>query len=213
MGFYCFYNCNIYNFIDNTSKFEIFSIACSSYRIWYLAKFCNAIHFLRWNNKFHAYLVINAIQLGATVDYAILLTTKYKEYRKRFEPNQSAYLASTSSAMTILTSALIMAGACFSVFFISTNLVLKEMTFLMARGSIISSILVIFILPALLILVDNNKEIKFILCKRQNFDLINSIQKDLKNEKNNFIMLLNLLSLRLRNIIAKLVYKTTIISY
>ncbi|MEG2274453.1 MAG: MMPL family transporter, partial [Clostridia bacterium] len=67
--------------------------------------------------NFMAYLIITAVQLGATVDYAILVSTKYRDLRKRLEPRAAAYTATTTSAMTILTSALIMAGACFSVFF------------------------------------------------------------------------------------------------
>lgn len=136
-------------------KFSLLLVAVIEFGIW--LNFAMQYIFSGGTVNFMAYLIINAIQLGATVDYAILLTTKYKENRVRFEPRQSAYLATTSSVMSILTSALIMAGACFSVFFVSTNLVLKEMTFLMARGSLISSILVIFVLPALLVLLDKPK--------------------------------------------------------
>ena len=60
--------------------------------------------------NFMSYLVITAVQLGATVDYAILITTKFRALRKRFEPRQAAYLATTGSVMSVLTSALIMAG-------------------------------------------------------------------------------------------------------
>ena len=104
--------------------------------------------------NFMSYLVITAVQLGATVDYAILITTKFRTLRKRFEPRQAAYLATTGSVMSVLTSALIMAGACFSIFAVSSNLVIQEMTFLIARGALISAILVIFVLPALLSFAD-----------------------------------------------------------
>ena len=107
--------------------------------------------------NFMAYLFITAIQLGATVDYGILITTKYLKNRERYSPNGSAYMATQSSVMSILTSALIMAGACLSVCFVSSNLVVKEMTLLIARGSIISTILVLFVLPALLILSDKKR--------------------------------------------------------
>lgn len=107
--------------------------------------------------NFMAYLFITAIQLGATVDYGILITTKYLKNRERYSPNGSAYMATQSSMMSILTSALIMAGACLSVYFVSSNLVVKEMTLLIARGSIISTILVLFVLPALLILSDKKR--------------------------------------------------------
>ncbi len=107
--------------------------------------------------NFMAYLFITAIQLGATVDYGILVTTKYLKNRERYSPTGSAYMATQSSVMSILTSALIMAGACLSVYFVSSNLVVKEMTLLIARGSIISTILVLFLLPALLILSDKKR--------------------------------------------------------
>ena len=115
--------------------------------------------------NFMSYLIIGAVQLGSTVDYAILVASKYKELRKRFKAPQAAYMATTSSSMSILTSAAIMSGACLSVFFVSSNLIVQEMTFLIARSSIISALLVIFFLPALLSAFDRNKggEINFFL--------------------------------------------------
>ncbi|MDY2698665.1 MAG: MMPL family transporter, partial [Lachnospiraceae bacterium] len=115
--------------------------------------------------NFMSYLIIGAVQLGSTVDYAILVASKYKELRKRFKAPQAAYIATTSSTMSILTSAGIMSGACLSVFFVSSNLIVKEMTFLIARSSIIAALLVIFFLPALLSFFDKNKggEINFFL--------------------------------------------------
>lgn len=104
--------------------------------------------------NFMSYLIISAVQLGATVDYAILVTTKYCNLRKTWEPRQAAYRATTSSVMSVLTSALIMAGACFSICFSTSNLIIEEITFLVARGALISAILVIFVLPALLAVMD-----------------------------------------------------------
>lgn len=104
--------------------------------------------------NFMSYLIISAVQLGATVDYAILVTTKYCNLRKTWEPRQAAYRATTSSVMSVLTSALIMAGACFSICFSTSNLIIEEITFLVARGALISAILVIFVLPALLAVTD-----------------------------------------------------------
>lgn len=104
--------------------------------------------------NFMSYLIISAVQLGATVDYAILVTTKYCNLRKMWEPRQAAYRATTSSVMSVLTSALIMAGACFSICFSTSNLIIEEITFLVARGALISAILVIFVLPALLAVTD-----------------------------------------------------------
>lgn len=133
-------------------KLPILLVALIEFGIW--INFSMQFIFAAGTINFMSYIIIGAVQLGATVDYAILVSTKYRALRKRFEPRQAAYAATTESAMSIVTSALIMSGACFSVFFVSTNLVIKEMTFLMARGAIISAILVIFVLPAILTITD-----------------------------------------------------------
>lgn len=133
-------------------KFPVLLVALIEFGIW--INLAMQFIFAGGGVNFMSYLVISAVQLGATVDYAILITTKYCNLRKRFEPRQASYMATTSSVMSVMTSALIMAGACFSVYFVTSNLIIKEMTFLMARGSIISAILVIFVLPALLVVAD-----------------------------------------------------------
>ncbi|MBR2956243.1 MAG: MMPL family transporter [Clostridia bacterium] len=104
--------------------------------------------------NFMSYMVIGAVQLGATVDYAILIATRYREYRKRLAPTQASYMATTSSAMAVTTSACILASATAVVALISTNLIIKELCFLVARGAIISALLVLFVLPALLVVID-----------------------------------------------------------
>lgn len=104
--------------------------------------------------NFMSYMIIGAVQLGATVDYAILITTRYRENRKRLAPTQASYRATTQSAMAVTTSAAILASACLTVALISTNLIVKELCMLVARGAIISAVLVLFVLPALLVLID-----------------------------------------------------------
>ena len=113
--------------------------------------------------NFISYMIIGAIQLGSTVDYAILIASKYKKLRERFKPRQAAYMATSTSATSVLTSASIMASACLSVYFVSSNLIVKEITFLIARSSIISALLVIFFLPAILCIFDRERgdEINF----------------------------------------------------
>lgn len=133
-------------------KFPVLLVALIEFGIW--INLIMQFIFAGGGINFMSYLVISAVQLGATVDYAILITTKFRALRKRFEPRQASYMATTSSVMSVMTSALIMAGACFSVYFVTSNLIIKEMTFLMARGAIISAILVIFVLPALLVIAD-----------------------------------------------------------
>ena len=133
-------------------KFPVLLVALIEFGIW--INLIMQYIFTGGTINFMSYLVITAVQLGATVDYAILITTKFRALRKRYEPRQAAYLATTGSVMSVLTSALIMAGACFSIFAVSSNLVIQEMTFLIARGALISAILVIFVLPALLSFAD-----------------------------------------------------------
>ncbi|MEG1791562.1 MAG: MMPL family transporter [Clostridia bacterium] len=104
--------------------------------------------------NFMSYIIISSIQMGGTVDYAILVTTKYREFRKKLMPPQAAYQATTSSIMSILTSSSILAAACFCVYLMTSNLIVAEITMLIARGAIISAVLVIFVLPAVLTFMD-----------------------------------------------------------
>ena len=101
--------------------------------------------------NFLAYIVVGAIQLGATVDYAILVTHKYRALTKEGkDPLLAAYESGTSCTMSILTSASILIAACASVTIISTNAVICEVTMMCMRGAVISTILVLFVLPSLL---------------------------------------------------------------
>jgi predicted RND superfamily exporter protein len=101
--------------------------------------------------NFMSYLVISSIQLGATVDYAILVTGKYRDYRKQgLDVLAAAEKASIGSSMSVLTSASIMAGACVITGLITSNEVVREICFLIARGSAISCLLVLCVLPSVL---------------------------------------------------------------
>ncbi|MBO4472815.1 MAG: MMPL family transporter [Clostridia bacterium] len=101
--------------------------------------------------NFLAYIVVGAIQLGATVDYAILVTHKYRALRREGkEPMIAAYESGTSCTMSVVTSASILIAACASVTLISSNAVIKEITLMVMRGATISAILVLFVLPSLL---------------------------------------------------------------
>jgi Predicted exporters of the RND superfamily len=104
--------------------------------------------------NFMSYIIISSIQMGATVDYAILITSKYRENRKRVLPSHAAYQATSSSVMSTATSATILVAACLSVYFMATNLIVAEITMLIARGSIISLLLVLFVLPSVLSFFD-----------------------------------------------------------
>ncbi len=102
--------------------------------------------------NFIGYIIISSIQLGATVDYAILFAVKYKKYAEEMSAREAAYRSLNECALSVITSVAIMAGCCLSVYFVSSNLIVQEITMLIARGSIISGILVFFVLPSVMIL-------------------------------------------------------------
>lgn len=104
---------------------------------------------------FVAPICISTIQLGATVDYAILMTTRYKKERsKGMEKHESVVTALSTSIPSIMVSALGFFAATFGVAVYSDVDMISSMCGLMARGAIISMIAVITILPSFLILLD-----------------------------------------------------------
>ena len=112
-------------------------------------------HYLGQSLPFIAPICISTIQLGATVDYAILMTTRYKSERRGGRKAKDAVAAALrASTPSIIVSGLGLFAATFGVALYSNIDIIKSMCMLMARGAIISVLLVLFILPALLILCD-----------------------------------------------------------
>ena len=112
-------------------------------------------HYLGQSLPFIAPICISTIQLGATVDYAILMTTRYKsERRAGASKKDSVTTALYTSIPSIIVSGMGLFAATFGVAVYSDIDIISSMCMLMARGAIISMILVIFILPALLRLCD-----------------------------------------------------------
>ena len=104
---------------------------------------------------FIASIVIGTIQLGATVDYAILMTTRYlKERNKGADKKTSIRIASETCTKSVIISALSFFAATFGVGLYSKVDIISSLCSLMARGAIISMITVIFILPSLLMVFD-----------------------------------------------------------
>ena len=104
---------------------------------------------------FIASICIGTIQLGSTVDYAILMTTRYK--RERFEGNDkrtSVRIAHSTSMPSIMVSALGFFAATFGVAIYSDIDIISSLCTLMARGAIISMFVVMFILPSMFMLFD-----------------------------------------------------------
>jgi predicted RND superfamily exporter protein len=104
---------------------------------------------------FIAPICISTIQLGATVDYAILMTTRYKEERINGKEKRGAVTtALATSVPSIIVSGLGLFAATFGVALYSDIDIISSICMLMARGAIVSMLAVIFVLPALLMLFD-----------------------------------------------------------
>ena len=117
-------------------------------------------HYLGQSLPFIAPICISTIQLGATVDYAILMTTRYKSERLGGSGKQEAMkTALAASIPSIIVSGMGLFAATFGVAIYSDVDIISSMCMLMARGAVISVLLVIFALPALLLLCDR------IICK------------------------------------------------
>lgn len=104
---------------------------------------------------FIASIVIGTIQLGATVDYAILMTNKYKKARYQgAEKKEAVTSALQSSIQSVMVSALSFFAATFGVGLYSNIDMISSLCTLMARGAIISMFVVIFILPSMFLIFD-----------------------------------------------------------
>lgn len=100
--------------------------------------------------------IINCVQLGATVDYAILLTTRFKEELQFGKSRKEAILrAAEASERSILQSASVFFGATFGVYLICDISLIKGICALLARGSIISALVIIFFLTPILYICEN----------------------------------------------------------
>lgn len=114
-----------------------------------------------------AYLIISSIQLGATVDYAILLTERYCEMRETLDRRDSIKTTLEKVSVSILTSALTMIIVGFLLGKFSTHGLISQLGYLLSVGTTASVIIVLFVLPGLLYMFDGliqktTKNIKFV---------------------------------------------------
>ena len=117
-------------------------------------------HYLGQSMAFITPICISTIQLGATVDYAILMTTRYKTERiAGKDKRQAVWIALYTSVPSIIVSGMGMFAATFGVALYSDIEIVSSMCMLMARGAIISVLLVTFVLPAMFMLLDK------VICK------------------------------------------------
>lgn len=129
------------------------------------------------------YLIISSVQLGATIDYAILLTERYKEMRKEYPKKQAVVKAIQSCTLSIFTSAFILACAGITLGMISTNGVLSQLGILLGRGAVLSFILVMFVLPTLLVMCDGLIGITTLGWPKTTKKAEDNLKQDEKNQK------------------------------
>ena len=101
-----------------------------------------------------AYLIISSIQLGATVDYAILTTDRYKEERQNYEKKQAVMRTTAAVTVSILTSGSVLTVVGFLLGAISTHGLLSQLGYFLGKGTLCSLAIVLFVLPGLLYLLD-----------------------------------------------------------
>ena len=129
-----------------------------------------------------AYLIISTVQLGATVDYAILLTNSYVENRRDYFKKEALLKTISSVTLSILTSAIILSLAGLLLGMISTHGIIKQLGALLAKGTVLSTTIVLFVVPGLLYILDKpiqktmyKPEFKNIKEKNQNIKIVNEI--------------------------------------
>ena len=128
---------------------------------------------------FMGYLIVSCIQLGATIDYGILMTENYMHARETMSKKESAISAIHKSALSVLTSGFVLTSAAFTIGKISTVAAICQVGELIARGAVLSMILVLSVLPTFLVLFDklitltSFKNIKNLFSKNQSNHSIN----------------------------------------
>lgn len=103
---------------------------------------------------FLGYMVVSAVQLGATIDYAILMTNYYLEGRQTLDKRAAGEYAADKAGASILISALVLTAAGFVVAATFTQEAMAQLGMLIGRGALLSGCMTIIVLPQVLILLD-----------------------------------------------------------
>lgn len=101
-----------------------------------------------------AYLIISSVQLGATVDYAILMTDRYKENRQTLSKKEAVIQTVSNVFVSIMTSGSALTVVGFLLGIMSSNQLLAQLGIFIGRGALLSLAIVLFVLPGLLYLLD-----------------------------------------------------------
>lgn len=102
-----------------------------------------------------SYLIISSIQLGATVDYAILFTERYTEFRTQMGKKQAVVETVAAVMPSVITSGSVLAVVGYLLGYISSHGILSQLGIFVGRGSLLSLAIVLFVLPGLLYLLDS----------------------------------------------------------
>ena len=114
-----------------------------------------AIPYFQGNTVFYiSYLIISSIQLGATVDYAILFTERYTEFRERMDKKQAIIETVAAVTPSVVTSGVVLAVVGFLLGYLSSHGILAQLGQFLGIGSLLSLSIVLFVLPGLLYLLD-----------------------------------------------------------
>ena len=111
-------------------------------------------YFMNSTINFIGYLVLNTVQLGATVDYAILMTDNYKENRKSLPKKAALYKSLGDGFKSILVSGFTLSLTGFTLYFTSTNSTIRDIGFLLGRGTLLTIVMVLCFLPPMLSMCD-----------------------------------------------------------
>lgn len=120
---------------------------------------------------FLGYIIISAMQMGANIDYAIVIATRYKEMRKRFDKREAIIDTMNFAFPTVITSGLIMALTGLCIGYLSSEATISSLGINLGRGTIVSIILVLFVLPQLLLVGDG-------LIQKTTFSLFGKKEKE-----------------------------------
>lgn len=138
---------------------------------------------------FLSYLIVNAIQMGANIDYAIVISSHYTDLKKEMKPKQAIITALNESFPTIFTSGSILAVAGALIAMLTSNPVIAAIGDCLSRGTLISIVLVLAVLPQILILGDSiiehtSFELNKINLSPQNFTGLTRVQGRLRGQVN-----------------------------
>lgn len=138
-------------FTFKSAALPIFLIAVIQGSVWINFSFP---YLMNKNLYFLGYLIVSSIQMGANIDYAIVISSRYTELKQKMGSSEAMIETLNLAFPTILTSGTILAAAAALIAFISTNGIIAAIGECLARGTVISIILVLGVLPQILLLGD-----------------------------------------------------------